>query len=204
MKKRRRLSDSSQVPEKDDSGRSPRRRPTVYDAVAGRVTGRGVIGPKGPLPPGQQPLRPDEVLYKARNAPIRYEESDHYFAHTRIPSSQRLPEGDLLDAIHGYISHYYQRSVRNVNQKVWKCMDETALIALGILLEESAREVLGDTGDLVFTEAMRDAEGDESASKDVEELMVEDDGARSSKDEAEDGEEDIESSSEDEEDSEDV
>ena len=31
-------------------------------------------------------------------------------------------------------------------------MDETALLAFGILLEESGREILGRTGDLVFTE----------------------------------------------------
>lgn len=31
-------------------------------------------------------------------------------------------------------------------------MDETALIAFGILLEESAREMMGETGDLAFTE----------------------------------------------------
>lgn len=31
-------------------------------------------------------------------------------------------------------------------------MDETALLALGILLEEMAEHVLGDTGDLAFVE----------------------------------------------------
>lgn len=32
-------------------------------------------------------------------------------------------------------------------------MDETALLALGILMEELCRETLGDNGDMVFTEA---------------------------------------------------
>jgi hypothetical protein len=31
-------------------------------------------------------------------------------------------------------------------------MDETALLALGILMEEATRDILGQTGDLVFTE----------------------------------------------------
>lgn len=31
-------------------------------------------------------------------------------------------------------------------------MDESALLALGILMEEATREALGETGDLVFTE----------------------------------------------------
>lgn len=32
-------------------------------------------------------------------------------------------------------------------------MDETALIAFGILMEETARELLGETGDFAFVEA---------------------------------------------------
>lgn len=40
-------------------------------------------------------------------------------------------------------------------------MDETALIALGILVEETAREILGETGDLVFTEAADEEENAE-------------------------------------------
>ena len=31
-------------------------------------------------------------------------------------------------------------------------MDETALLAMGILIEEAAKESLGETGDLTFTE----------------------------------------------------
>jgi hypothetical protein len=37
-------------------------------------------------------------------------------------------------------------------------MDETALIALSILMEETARGVLGETGDLAFTEAAEEDE----------------------------------------------
>jgi hypothetical protein len=37
-------------------------------------------------------------------------------------------------------------------------MDETALIAFGMLLEETAREKLGKTGDLAFTEAADEEE----------------------------------------------
>ena len=35
-------------------------------------------------------------------------------------------------------------------------MDETALLAIAILLEESAKQSLGDTGDLVFVEGEND------------------------------------------------
>ncbi|KAF1914972.1 Mnd1 family-domain-containing protein [Ampelomyces quisqualis] len=50
--------------------------------------------------------------------------------------------------------------------KAWKCMDETALIALGILMEEIIREVLGETGDLTFTEAADEEEERALASED--------------------------------------
>lgn len=38
-------------------------------------------------------------------------------------------------------------------------MDETALLAFGILLEEAGKAVLGRRGDLVFTEGVEDAPG---------------------------------------------
>ena len=50
-------------------------------------------------------------------------------------------------------------------------MDETALIALGILMEETAREVLGETGDLAFLEG--DEEGGEVTSPRQEEESIE-------------------------------
>jgi len=43
----------------------------------------------------------------------------------------------------------------------WECMDETALIALGILMEETLREALGETGYLALLEG--DEEGGQAA-----------------------------------------
>jgi hypothetical protein len=43
-------------------------------------------------------------------------------------------------------------------------MDETALIALGILMEETAREALGETGDFAFLEAADEEEAESSSS----------------------------------------
>ncbi|KAF2710551.1 hypothetical protein K504DRAFT_405839 [Pleomassaria siparia CBS 279.74] len=137
-----------------------KRRATVYDAVAGRVSQRGLIPPKSARSQtlASQPLRPDEVLFKGSNAPVRYEETDYYFAHAELPKDQGLPSGDLLSALHVYIAKYYSRSDESGNPKMWKCMDETALIALGILMEETAKEVLGETGDLAFLEAGEEIE----------------------------------------------
>jgi hypothetical protein len=84
---------------------------------------------------------------------MRYEETDYYFAHETLPSGQQLPSGDLLSALHAYGSKLFARTAESGMEKTWKCMDETALIAFGILMEEAAREKLGNTGDLAFTEA---------------------------------------------------
>lgn len=87
-----------------------------------------------------------------------------------------LPDSDLLKSIHGYTCRFYEamdwRIVAN-NKKSkptgealaagddrattrrlmdHKSMDETALLAFGILLEEAGRGALGETGDLAFVE----------------------------------------------------
>lgn len=124
----------------------------------GRVTQAGLIGNVKDVKSSRQPLRPDEVLFKQANAPVRYEETDYYNAHARLPAEQQLPSGELLTAIHAYISKLFSRTTEGDNQPAWKCMDETALIAFGILMEETAREVLGKTGDFAFVEAADEKE----------------------------------------------
>lgn len=77
----------------------------------------------------------------------------------------------MLKAVHGYASHFYEalgqrldsnerRTARRVDER---SMDETALLAFGILLEEAARASLGRDGDLVFTEGVSDDEADGNA-----------------------------------------
>lgn len=95
-------------------------------------------------------------------------------AHERdLPDEGRdvLPPSDLLKTLHSYTSLFYdalgsdgRRNAysaggRNINER---SMDETALLALGILLEEAGKEVIGARGDMVFTEedvAPTEAEG---------------------------------------------
>ncbi len=83
---------------------------------------------------------------------MRYEEDDVYWADRHLKHGQVLPESDLLKAIHTYASDYYGRSTPNKGAADFESLDETALLALGILLEEMAGHVLGQTGDLAFTE----------------------------------------------------
>jgi len=97
-------------------------------------------------------LPPEEVLFRRKGAPVRYEENDIYWADRHLKGGQMLPESDLLKAIHTYASDYYGRSTTNKGAADFESLDETALLALGILLEEMAAHVLGETGDLAFTE----------------------------------------------------
>ncbi|KAI1765157.1 hypothetical protein GGR53DRAFT_283542 [Hypoxylon sp. FL1150] len=163
-----------------DDGRRKRRKrdANVYDAVAGRVTttrplsdGSGSEEPSHHYRTSRDHNRdpivpPEDLLFRRIGAPVRYAEKDIYQGHEDLRDGGRdvLPDSDMLKAIHSYSSHFYaarssqhQRrsneevAVRNIDER---SMDETALLAFGILLEEAGREVLGRRGDLVFTEGV--------------------------------------------------
>ena len=79
-----------------------------------------------------------------------------------MTDSQKLPESDLLKAIHAYASEFYGRAVKGRGKIDFESLDETALLAMGILMEETAGEVLGETGYKAFVEGEDDrAEGAE-------------------------------------------
>lgn len=129
-------------------------RVNLYDAVAGRVGYEGLL-----LDRAGQPLPPDQVLYNRAGAPIRYAETDPYFAHRHLPTDHRLPESDMLKAIHAYASDFYASGALGDCRADFKSLDETALIALGILLEEAAAQSFEQTGDLAFVEGVERQEG---------------------------------------------
>ncbi|KAI0446957.1 hypothetical protein F4803DRAFT_546808 [Xylaria telfairii] len=161
-----------------------RRQASLYDAAAGRVTTTLPIDSyesrrlpvkhhrrNAPDSRRNTTLAPEEVLFKRAGAPVRYAEKDIYHAHEHLPDGGRgfLPDSDLLKTIHSYASHFY-RDLPTNKQTVRgesgagvseRSMDETALLAFGILLEEASREALGKRGDLVFTEGVEVGEGGE-------------------------------------------
>lgn len=116
-------------------------------------------------------MTPEEVLFSRKNAPQRYAEKDIYFAHELLPHGGRdvLPDSDTIKAVHSYASHFYEALSRRHNSLGRgttshvdeRSMDETALLAFGILLEEAARESLGKNGDLVFTEGLEAGDEDD-------------------------------------------
>ncbi|KAI9796030.1 MAG: hypothetical protein M1833_006538 [Piccolia ochrophora] len=130
----------------------------VFDAVAGRLYAHPLRPHFGHLLAQDHrisssiPLRPEEALFRRKAAPPRYEEDDFYFADETLTPGRSLPHSDLLKAIHTYASDFYSHAFPSAVNGDWSSMDETALLALGMLLEEVARESMGDTGDLVFAE----------------------------------------------------
>lgn len=165
---------SEEVEEPDDKAQT--RKATVFDAVAGKrlltamlirmlihISGRA--GYESFVPPldrkskyrdtqsnSRQAIPPEEVLFRRKGAPIRYEENDIYFANERLGSDQMLPDSELLKHLHSYASSFYRNATSTGGKRDWKSMDETALLALGILIEEAAQEHLGESGDLAFVE----------------------------------------------------
>ncbi|KAB8336814.1 hypothetical protein FH972_021123 [Carpinus fangiana] len=67
-------------------------------------------------------------------------------ASARETSQPRLPDSALLEALHAYAAEYYARTSDDGGASDWRSMDETALLALGLLVEEAAREVVGGGG----------------------------------------------------------
>jgi hypothetical protein len=147
-------------------------RVTIYHETARRMAGAPSLAEernKSHRFSSKAIIGPDGYLFRSKGAPGRYQEYDIYQANEReLPEGGRhvLPESDLLKAMHGYASQFYeltsmgepktqgeeQRDLESKPNLNMRSMDETALLAFGILVEEASRELLGRTGDLVFTE----------------------------------------------------
>jgi hypothetical protein len=97
-------------------------------------------------------MRPEELLFRRHNRPAESTEDQNYFAHETLPSDQALPSSELLETIHAYAADYYQYATADNGKDDHQTMDETALLAMGILIEEMAKEELGETGDLALVE----------------------------------------------------
>ncbi|KAJ9245798.1 hypothetical protein DTO271D3_1382 [Paecilomyces variotii] len=82
----------------------------------------------------------------------RSEENNFYLAYEALTSDRSLPSSGLLEAIHAYSANFYDNAMWDWVQDDYQSMDETALIAMGILLEGMAQESLGETGDLILVE----------------------------------------------------
>lgn len=128
-----------------------RRTATVYDAVAGRIGLNGFLTPEQGEMSSATPLAPEEVLLKSSAGPDL--PPDQYNAEQRLEDPDRdLPDSDLLKAAHTYASDFYSRAMPDYGKHDFRSLDGSALIALGCLLEEAARQALGENGDMVLVE----------------------------------------------------
>ncbi|KAF7713264.1 Uncharacterized protein PECH_004542 [Penicillium ucsense] len=150
--------DDTDAVESEYSYKQTRRTTNVYDAVAGRVNRKGhhpdeafASRYRDTASSGARSLRPEEVLFRTHHNPIDFDEAE-YFAHERLRSQRALPRSDVLEALHAYVADFYEFATNDHGLHDHHSMDETALIALGILVEEMAKEALGETGDLVLVE----------------------------------------------------
>ena len=99
-----------------------------------------------------KPIPPERALFRLKGRAFEGDD-DPYWAHENLAPNQQLPDSELLKAIHAYAADFYSKSYGEEASVDFCSLDETALICLGILLEEMADGVLGDTGDLAFTES---------------------------------------------------
>jgi hypothetical protein len=160
------------------TGEVKQRHTTIYDAVARRISAEGFLAPVSSqqnrivdYTVENRQLNPFEALMKtARGArgeqlpdsdPRKtksLEELEDMYEWTRhLPDELELPEGELLEAIHAYASDFYGAQGDGMEVMAGN-MDGTALLALGILLEEVAREQLGENGDLALLEGEEESE----------------------------------------------
>ncbi len=138
---------ANQEPEKRDK----RRVASVYDAVAGRVGPNGFLTREQLQSSSLIPRGPDEMLRRSFDAPEQVFDN-LYNADEQLLPHQQLPDSDLVKAVHCYASDFYGMATVNKGLHDFKSFDETALLAFGVLLEEAAHELLGETGDMALVE----------------------------------------------------
>ncbi|KAK6530053.1 hypothetical protein TWF694_003427 [Orbilia ellipsospora] len=135
---------------------TPKRRPTltpyahttsnVYAASSSLLTIEG-----RPLSPSHsKPASADEILFHNPKDPnfTLPESVDKILRDENVTAS--LPDSDLLKAIHAYAADFY--AAKGWDTVTGRCMDESALLAMGVLLEEWCKEMIGKDGDMVFLE----------------------------------------------------
>lgn len=61
-----------------------------------------------------------------------------------------LPDSDLLKAVHRYVAEFFE--AKGWEGVMGRAMDESALLAIGVILEEWGRDMVGKEGGMVFAE----------------------------------------------------
>lgn len=134
------------------STRDSYRWPTVYDAVAGKLGTGGFLSNEQLRSSTYLPSGPEDYLLRRTHIPSDLLEKSYATVADAV-SSGKVPDSEMLKAVHAYASDFYFSTSGKAKSKVdTRSLDETALIAVGILLEEAVREALGENGDMAFVE----------------------------------------------------
>jgi len=112
-----------------------------------------------PLEPNEALFHPNETKFMAAHFPGGMPDEEEFelkshelYSWTRsLPPDLKLPDGELLEDIHTYASDFF--GAHPEMSKMFRSMDETALVALAVLMEELMSEALGTDGDLALLEA---------------------------------------------------
>lgn len=128
-----------------------RRTASVYDVVAARVGLNGFLTPEQQISNTVRPLAPEDVLVRGASTTDASKALNK--AEQRLEDLDiDLPDSDLLKAVHAYAAVFYDKATLDRGKYDLRSLDGSALIAVGCLLEESARQLLGENGDMVLVE----------------------------------------------------
>jgi len=138
-------------------------RSNVYEASSSLLNSQGshILINNNNSTSNPKPASADELIARREHGAVALQEIEN----ENIPT-ESLPDSDLLKAIHQYASDFYE--AKGWGEEGYGMMDETAMLAVGVLLEETMREMLGkdgDGGELAFLE--RDEEWCGGEHKDV-------------------------------------
>ena len=127
-------------------------------------------------------VSPEEVLFRSIKAPTS-SQNDALYDWTASLQENELPDSDLLKALHAYSSDFYEHTFGEDAEVSYQSMDESAILALGILLEEACNATLSNGGDLALVEideeeSVRDdsetgTEGDDEVIEESEKEVIE-------------------------------
>lgn len=128
-------------------GSKQARHATLYDALEDRIQKHRATGFLR-VDDGREDGLPPQTRYAAtpRNAlAARLDTLPDLLPTPDAATLTKLPQRDLLNAIHGYTANLFE-----TEQFAFRALSETALLAIGIIAEELAAEMIGEHGHLML------------------------------------------------------
>lgn len=124
-----------------------------------------------------QVAQPIDVLFRRKYAPAHARDVYAVDRTDEAVIGGTLPDSDLVKSVHGYVSGFYGGRLgcgrgdidgagdnvsingsRKRANSAWYSMDETALLAVGVLLEEACDDIVDEIGYRAFAERLEEAE----------------------------------------------